>query len=163
MRKALKFVHTLAGVGLLGALITLSIAIVQIPSPVEQPELYVAFRNLMDAIARWLLFPSLIFTLIAGMLSMVVVKSYLHAGWVWAKLATGIIMFEGTLLAVQGPMQKEAEQARAILAAGEGFEKLGTRLDGELYSIWILAAVCVLNVFLGVWRPRFSRTSDPAS
>ena len=45
-------------------------------------------------------------------------KADVIEAWAWAKLALGVVMFEGTLFAVQGPMQREAELARGAMLAG---------------------------------------------
>ena len=37
-------------------------------------------------------------------------------GLIWLKVATGVLMFEGGLVYVQGPMKQEAEQSARALA-----------------------------------------------
>ena len=73
----------------------------------------------MDRIARLIFLPSLVLTLIAGLLSLAVNRSYQNAGWALTKLATGIIIFEWGFVAVQGPIQNEAALATRVLA-GQG-------------------------------------------
>jgi hypothetical protein len=153
----LKFLHTLGGVGLLGAMISLLILLAIMPAPVDAPLRYLQQREAMDAIAQWLLLPSLGLTLVSGLLSMAAVPGFHNAGWAWLKLATGVLMFEGTLLAVQGPIEAAAREARKAVAAGADLSALGTTLAAEQNSLWVLAAVAVVNVLLGVWRPVFSR------
>ena len=157
MRKTLKFLHTLGGVGLLGAMATLVIMLTQLPEPSVAPESYLILRVVMDRIAQWLLLPSLGITLVAGLFSMAVVKGYHNAGWAWMKLATGVLMFEGTLLAIQGPVEAEAALARQVIADGGDLGQLASTVGAEWGSLWVLIGVAVVNVLLGVWRPKFSR------
>ena len=115
MRKALKFLHTLGGVGLLGTFMTLVIVLALLPDPLQDIHGYAALTELVDRLARWVLLPSLAITLVSGLLSIGAVTAFHSAGWAWLKLATGVVMFEGTLLAVQGPIQREANLTRQFL------------------------------------------------
>jgi uncharacterized membrane protein len=159
MRKLLKFLHTLGGIGLLGAMLALLVLHANLPSPQFDLAGYVAVRNIMDALAQAVLLPSLGVTIVAGLLSMAAVPAYHGAGWVWAKLATGILMFEGTLLGVQGPLEREAIRARALLSDPTAADNLALNLSAEVGSIWVLGAVAIVNVALAVWRPKKRRKS----
>ena len=68
--------------------------------------------------------------------------------------------FEGTLLTVQGPLQREAELTRQYLAGAAELDALAGSFGAVANCIVVLAAVAVVNVVLGVWRPRFSRRSS---
>ena len=118
---------------------------------------YVQMRLTMDALAQRLLLPSLGVTIVAGLLSMAAVPAYHGAGWVWAKLATGVLMFEGTLLGVQGPMEREALTASAVLTGERLVSDLALSIDAEIGSLWVLGCVAVANVALGIWRPKKKR------
>lgn len=159
MRKALKFCHTLGGVGLLGTLITLIIVLALLPDPSQDIHGYAALTELTDRLARWVLLPSLALTLVSGLLSIGAVTAFHSAGWAWLKLATGIVMFEGTLLAVQGPIQREAKLTREFLSGGLEPSVLAGSFDTISYSIIVLGSVAVANVVLGIWRPRLGRRS----
>lgn len=159
MRKALKFCHTLGGVGLLGTLITLIIVLALLPDPLQDIHGYAALTELTDRLARWVLLPSLALTLVSGLLSIGAVTAFHSAGWAWLKLATGIVMFEGTLLAVQGPIQREAKLTREFLNGGLEPSVLAGSFDTISYSIIVLGSVAVANVVLGIWRPRLGRRS----
>ena len=157
MRKALKFCHTLGGVGLLGTLITLIIVLALLPDPLQDIHGYAALTELIDRLARWVLLPSLALTLVSGLLSIGAVTAFHSAGWAWLKLATGIVMFEGTLLAVQGPIQREAKLTRQFLNGDLESSALAGSFDTISYSIVVLGSVAVANVVLGIWRPRLGR------
>jgi uncharacterized membrane protein len=166
MRKLFKFLHTMAAIGFLGAILAFVVIHTQLPeasglaaSPTELAS-YASLRTVQGAVARWVLLPSMGLVLISGLLSMAVVPAYQNQGWVWAKLLSGAIVFEGTLVYVQGPMERAARRARAALAGDVPVAELGTTLGAEWGSFWVIGAVAVANVVLGVWRPRFSsRTS----
>ncbi len=157
MRRLLKFVHTMGGIGLLGSMVALLVMLNTLPVAQTDLAAYVQMRLTMDALAQWVLLPSLGITIVAGLLSMAAVPAYHGAGWVWAKLATGVLMFEGTLLGIQGPMEREALTARAVLAGEASMTELALSISAEIGSVWVLGAVAVANVALGVWRPRKKR------
>lgn len=157
MRKALKFCHTLGGVGLLGTLLTLIIVFVMLPDPTQDIAGYAALTELVDRLARWVMLPSLILTLVSGLLSIGAVTAFHGAGWAWLKLATGVVMFEGTLLAVQGPIQREANLTRQYLSGEVEAAALASSFETISYSIFVLGSVAVANVVLGIWRPRLGR------
>lgn len=157
MRKALKFCHTLGGVGLLGTQLTLIIVFVMLPDPTQDIAGYAALTELVDRLARWVLLPSLILTLVSGLLSIGAVTAFHGAGWAWLKLATGVVMFEGTLLAVQGPIQREANLTRQYLSGEVEAAALASSFETISYSIFVLGSVAVANVVLGIWRPRLGR------
>lgn len=159
MRRLLKFVHTMGGIGLLGSMAALLVMLNTLPVAQTDLAAYVQMRLTMDALAQWVLLPSLGVTIVAGLLSMAAVPAYHGAGWVWAKLATGVLMFEGTLLGIQGPMEREALTARAVLAGEASITELALSISAEIGSVWVLGAVAVANVALGVWRPRKRRAS----
>jgi uncharacterized membrane protein len=153
MRKAMKFLHTLGSIGLLGAMAALLVLHSALPNPEHALADYAQSRHLMDLLARRILLPSLGLTIVAGLLAMAAVPAFHGAGWVWLKLATGVLMFEGSLLGIQGPLEKEAQIAADALAMGVATTQLGQNVQAEVGSLWLLGAVAVLNVGLGVWRP----------
>lgn len=163
MRKTLKFLHTFGGIGLLGSMLALLVIVSQLPTPQENPQSYLALRLVMDRIAQWVLLPSLGATLVAGLFSMAVVKGYHSAGWAWLKLATGVLVFEGTLLSIQGPIEQEALKADQIISVGGDLGTLGQTIGAETGSLWVLIAVATVNVLLGVWRPKLSKSAEARS
>ena len=145
--------HTLGAVGFIGAVASLLVLLNFVPEPAALAE-YARLRAAMGAIASWILLPSTALVLFGGLMAMAMTSAYHNAGWAWIKLATGILVFEGTLSAVQGPVQKQAEIAAAALAGRIDPAQIRNTLDAEASSLWILLAVAVVNVVLGIWRPR---------
>src|SRR5262245_4432284 len=99
----------------MGALACLLVLFGLTPAPSSLPE-FALMRAAMGGIATWVFLPSLALTLVAGLLAIAVNRAYHSAGWAWAKLATGILIFEWGFAAVQGPMQQEAELSARVLA-----------------------------------------------
>ncbi len=153
MRKLLKFIHTLGAVGFIGAMASLLVLVYQLPSPQVLAD-YAPIRLAMGTIATWVLLPSIGLVLFGGLMSMAWTSAFHNAGWAWVKLATGILVFEGTLTAVQGPTQKQAEIAAQALAGQIDPAAIRDTTGSELISLWVLLAVALLNVVLGIWRPR---------
>ena len=156
MRHLLKFLHTLGAIGLIGAMATLLILSRMAPPP-DALEGYALIRGAMGVIATWIFFPSLGVTLIAGLLAIAYSRAYQNAGWAWLKAASGILLFESGFVGVLGPIQQEAEQSALALAGSADPATLGTSLHGEQGVLWVLLAVAIANVVLGVWRPRLAR------
>lgn len=153
MRRFLKFLHTMGAIGVMGSMASLVVLAGFVPSPTSLAE-YALVRGAMGAVSSWIFLPSLALTLIAGMLAIAANRAYHSAGWAWAKLASGILLFEGGFVAIQGPMQEEAERSAAALAGQLDPATLGGSLGAEQGTLWALLAVATANVALGVWRPR---------
>ena len=111
----MKFMHTLGAIGQIGAMACLIVLLSYAPAPTSQSE-YALMRGAMGGIATWIFLPSLALVLISGLLAMALNRAYQNAGWAWAKLLTGILIFEWGFAAIQGPMQQEAELSARALA-----------------------------------------------
>jgi len=154
-RKSLKILHSLASCGLIGGLACYMILLVYAPQ--ENAEAYADLRQGIAAISDYVLLPSLAVALITGFLSMAVHRPYQDRGWALLKAALGILMFKGTLVVIGGNAGYAASISRRI-AEGEPVEDLLARAIGhEWGTLWVVMALSVVNVVLGVWRPRFSR------
>jgi hypothetical protein len=156
VRRLLKFLHTMGSAGLLGAMASLVVMLSLAPAPSALAG-YAAMRGAMGAVATWIFLPALAVTLMSGLLAMALNRAFLNAGWAWLKLATGILMFEGGLVYIQGPMKQEAELSARALAGLVDPALLAMSLPGERGTLWVLLAVATANVALGIWRPRILR------
>ena len=155
-RKLLKFLHTLGSIGLTGALLIQLLMLGHLP-PTELLVEYAATREQVGLVSQWVLFPAMALVLVSGLLSMAWTDAYHNAGWVWAKLALGLSVFEGTLVAIQGPARKEAAQAALALAGEFDLSLLGATTSAEFKSTMVVLVVAILNVVLAVFRPKFQR------
>ncbi len=159
MRRLMKFLHTIGAVGLMGAMACLVVLLGFVPKPSSLQQ-YALMSAAIGAVATWVFFPSLALTLIAGLLAIALNRAYHSAGWAWAKLVTGIIMFEWGFAAVLGPLQDEAEASARVLNGEADPATLVLSLQAERSSLWVLLAVAAANVALGIWRPRLTRLPD---
>jgi len=114
-------------------------------------------RITMGNVATWLLLPSTGLAVVSGLFSMAANDLYKNAGWAWVKLATGVLVLEGTLVYVQAPMQRAAIAAQAALDGELDLSTLGTSLAAEWGSFWVILGVAAVNIGLAVFRPRIIR------
>jgi uncharacterized membrane protein len=155
VRRLFKFLHTLAAAGLTGGIAALAVVVILAPASIGTVS-YVPIMVAMAKIAAWVIGPSLVLTVVTGLLAMVANPAYYEAGWVWAKAATGLALLEGGLRII-GPLQDEAKRAGAALASASNAADLASLLTSEENTLWLLLAVSVANIALGVWRPRFPK------
>ncbi len=155
MRRLLKFLHTLGAVGLTGAMAAVAIAMIAPPAQVGTAG-YVLLMAALAKIAAWIILPSMALTLVAGLLAIGVNPALHDSGWAWTKAATGILIFEGALHVV-GPIQEEARRGATALAGSHDVASVAKLFTSERGTLVLLLAVSVVNIALGVWRPRFPR------
>lgn len=154
--RLLKALHELGAIGVMGALAA-SLALL-LSAPQHSLEGYAAIRRGMDAIARWMLVPSLALVLISGLLSIAANRAYMDAGWAWIKALLGIAMFEGTLLNIQATGRKVMELSEAAVASGQSDAvALAPLLRTEWLGLWTILALSFVSLLLAVWRPRLRR------
>ncbi len=149
----------MGAVGVLGSLASLLVLGATAP-PRTALAGYVAVRAAMAAVSTWVFLPALGLSLMAGLLAIAVNRAYHNAGWAWAKLATGVLLFEGGLQGVQGPMRDEAERSAAALAGSVDPATLAASVGTDRAALWVLFAVATLNVAFGIWRPKLTRLPD---
>jgi hypothetical protein len=159
VRLLLKFLHVIGSIGLMGAMAALLVLMGLTPPPSSLAG-YAQMRGAMAAIATWIFFPSLALTLVSGLAAIAASRAFHNAGWAWAKLATGVLIFEAGFVYVLGPIQEEAKRsARALLGQLDPATLTGS-YGSERGTLWFLLVVTTANVVLGVWRPRLTRIPD---
>lgn len=151
-RRLMKVLHTVAAGGFMGGLAALAIVAALAPASVGAPGL-APFTAALAQLCTWLIGPAMVATVVSGLLAMLANPAFYEALWVWAKAATGILILEGGLH-VMGPIQDNAKRAAAALAASPDAANAASLLTAEINTAWVLVAVSVFNVALGVWRPR---------
>jgi hypothetical protein len=156
LRRVLKFLHHVGAAGVLGAVATCLVMIATAPA---DPHAYAALRQSIVVLHQWVLLPALGALLLSGLLAIAATPAYKDAGWAWMKALLGLAMFEGSLLTIVASGKKIAGYA-AVAASGHAAEVAGPlaqALRTEQGGLWIIGAVSLANVVLGVWRPRFVR------
>lgn len=160
MRRLMKFLHTVGSVGFMGSAASLLALHAFLPAPAATAD-YALLRAAMAGVADWIFLPSLAMVLLSGLLAIAAHTGFQHAGWVWVKLLFGIVVFEGGLVAVHGPIGAEADLAAGALAGTVDAARLGQSISAETGSLWVMMALSALNIYLGVWRPNFQRRRKP--
>jgi len=153
MKRFLKFLHEVGTVGLMGAASAQMILSFSGDGlPVAE---LAATRHAILLISQWLLLPSLLVVLVSGLLAMAVHWPFQNAPWALIKLALTVLVFEGTLVAVQGPARKAAA-ITAEMAAGnlEHAALLPDIFRHERGGQAVILFLSVVNIALAVWRPR---------
>ena len=160
MRKLLKFGHSMTAITFLGSVVVLWVFHHYLPAPEEALGIYVAERQVMERIASLVLMPSLMLSLLFGIASLTMVKSFHGAPWAWGKLFTTVLMLEGSLMGIQSPIKKEAALAVSALSDKSVIAGLALNAEAEQLSLLLIGFVAIANVALGVWRPRFRSTAN---
>ncbi|MEM1193245.1 MAG: hypothetical protein AAGH42_07615 [Pseudomonadota bacterium] len=152
MRKVLKILHSLSAAGLMGGLACYMVLLVA-----AQPQTvaaYVDLRASIMAVCNLMIIPSLGVVLVSGLFAMAVHYPFCEKGWAVLKAALGIVMFKGTLHAVWAKGAEGKAAAEKFLADGADMAAIKNAMAMEWAALWIIMGLCILNVVLGVWRPR---------
>ncbi len=154
MRKTLKILHTLASCGLIGGLAGYMLLL--LVAPQDTAVAYADLRSAINALTRYLLIPSLAVALVSGLLAMAAHIPFIDQGWVWIKAAMGVLMFEGTLVHI-GAQARHAETAARRVVEGAPPDVLEAAIAREWGGLWVIMALSVANVVIGIWRPKLRR------
>lgn len=154
MRRVLKFLHTLASCGLVGALLVYALILSSLRE--ATPEIYAVARGTISDVCNLLLLPSLAVALITGLLAMAVHRAFLDTRWAWLKALLGLSMFEATFAIVQSKATTAAAEA-AKIALGTGDRiALAEAIANEWWSLGAVLVLSMAQIALGVWRPRMA-------
>ncbi len=151
--RLLKLLHELGSVGTLGSVTACLILLrVHSGSTAHDP----ATAGDVVTVIHYLLMPSFVAVLLSGLLAIAATPAYINAGWAWFKALLGISVFEASL--ELSASSREVEQlSRQLVAGHEVLSRLTVAERTERGVLWVLFAVSIANVVLGVWRPRFVR------
>ena len=135
--------------------------VILISAPQVTPSAYADMRVTIAAISNYVLLPSLAVALVSGLLAMAAHRPYTEKAWAWIKAATGILMFKGVLTIVGAKADYAASVSERIASGELAVEVLDTALAYEGQALITILAISVLNVVLGVWRPKMKRRRTP--
>ena len=153
MRRLVKLLHTIGAAGLMGAAAALIVVLISAPASFTAGE-YGPVLTAVAKIAAWIIGPSMVLTVVSGLLSMAVHPPFRDAGWAWVKTATGLLILQATahLLGALDEATKEGAGDSDLASAAR-------LLEGEVNTLWVLLGVSAANVALGIWRPRLMKFS----
>jgi hypothetical protein len=153
LRLGAKTVHDVASIAFGGALA--ACLVINLTTNVAVPGEFLAARQVFVAIAQYVLVPSMAVVVLSGLLALAATRAYADAGWAWLKALLGISVFMATLMVVGS-----AGNHGALVAAATATDLalLQQLLRSERITLWLLIALCVVNVVLAVWRPRLMVT-----
>ena len=152
LRLGAKAVHDIASIGFGGGLA--ACLVINLTANRASASEFATARHLFAAIAQYALIPSMAIVVVSGLIAMAATRGYHDAGWAWVKAVLGISVFVGTVRLV-GSGGAQAELAAAVV---NDPSLLDAMLRSERNMLWVLIALCVVNVVLAVWRPRMMIT-----
>ncbi len=155
LRPSLKFLHTIASAGMVGALAGYMILLVHAPQ--ASPADYADMRQSIEALCTYLLGPSMAVTLVSGLLAIAFHMPFQEKRWVWVKAALGLAVFEATLHLSGSKANYAAELANKIAEGAAPENALEQAIASEWGVLYALSALTVANIALGVWRPSLTR------
>jgi len=161
LRQILKIFHSLSAAGLIGGLGCYMILLTFAPQ--DNAAAYADLRESIALVSDYVLVPSLAVALVSGLLAMAFHMPFMDKGWAWAKTIMGILMFKGVLTVVGSKADHAAALAKRIEAGEAERSVLDAAMKYEWSVLWIVMALSVANVVLGVWRPRFARPAPSAA
>jgi hypothetical protein len=147
LRLGAKAVHDIASIGFGGGLA--ACLVIHLTANRASSAEFAAARHVFAAIAQYLLVPSMAVVVVSGLIAMMATRGYQDAGWAWVKAVLGISVFVATVRVVGG----SSNQAELGVAATDP-AMLDAMLRSERNMLWLLIALCVVNVVLAVWRPK---------
>ena len=155
LRRFLKLVHTLGAFGMAGGIAAFMLFLDAGPDPGATPE-YLALREGLYSISRFLVLPGMALVFLSGVLSMAVHFPFQNALWVWLKLGAGFLIFESLLATVDAPARRAVEATEKALAGGLTETELAASINEPWGAWWVILTLAGINVVLAIWRPRFS-------
>jgi len=147
LRLGAKALHDMASIGFGGGLA--ACLVINLTANRASSSEFAAARQVFAAVAQYLLVPSMAVVVVSGLIAMMATRGYQDAGWAWVKAVLGISVFVATVRLV-GASTNQAELAAAVSDPG----KVDALLRSERNMLWLLIALCVVNVVLAVWRPK---------
>ncbi|MEM8548643.1 MAG: hypothetical protein AAGF46_10845 [Pseudomonadota bacterium] len=154
LRKSIKFLHTIGGAGYGGGLAAYMAMLAFTPDITTIAE-HQALRGGLAGISGWIILPSMGICIVSGLLSMAVHHPFQNAPWAWIKALSGVLVFESTLVAIDGPAKAAAKIYNDAAAGVIDAAKAADLVRDEWMAWWILLGLAIANVLLAVMRPSF--------
>ncbi|MEL7312310.1 MAG: hypothetical protein AAFN07_12410 [Pseudomonadota bacterium] len=153
-RKTFKILHTIAALGYAGGIAAYLVALMSAPEITELSQ-HLVLRNNIAMISNWLIIPSMLIVVVSGLMSMVVHHPFMNAPWVWLKALSGLLIFEASLASIDAPADGSKRAVEKAINGEIDMQTLEGLVRDEWGALYILLGIAVVNVILGVWRPKF--------
>ena len=163
MKRFLKLMHWAGAIAVLGGMVIMMLLVATAPDASTDLAGYAAVRQSLATLANWVIVPGLGVALFSGLMGMAIHPPFHSAGWALTKALSGLVLFESSLATIVAPADEAAElTARAV--AGEIDQAAMMAGINDIWGAWwVLLAIAVLNVVLGIWRPKFRRRVEEAA
>jgi hypothetical protein len=151
LRLTAKALHDIASIAFGGGLA--ACLVINLMANRMSPADFATSRQVFAAISQYILIPSVAVVVASGLIAMMATRGYQDAGWAWVKAVLGISLLVATFRVV-GASTASSE----LLAAAADPGAVDALLRAERGMLWLLIALCVVNVVLAVWRPKMMIT-----
>jgi hypothetical protein len=145
----IKLLHELGSVGLMGGVG--AVVVFRWKGPGVDHAGYFELCHAIDALYKWVIIPSMLLCIASGFASMFAHRPYWNALWAWAKAGSGIVVMNFGFR-----MQGYAEKVSSPDYLADRAE-LADALRTEWSGLWVLLVVSLLNIVVGIWRPKFQK------
>lgn len=147
LRLGAKALHDMASIGFGGGLA--ACLVINLTANRASSAEFAAARQVFAVIAQYVLIPSMAVVVVSGLIAMMATRGYQDAGWAWVKAVLGISVFLATVRVVG-----TGSTLAPMSVVSTDPTVLDAMLRSERNMLWMLIALCVVNVLLAVWRPK---------
>ena len=147
LRLGAKALHDIASIGFGGGLA--ACLVINLTANRASSAEFAAARQVFAVIAQYVLIPSMAVVVVSGLIAMMATRGYQDAGWAWVKAVLGISVFLATVRVVG-----TGSTLAPMSVVSTDPTVLDAMLRSERNMLWMLIALCVVNVLLAVLRPK---------
>ena len=152
-----KLLHELGSIGTLGSVAVCLLLLA--PRAARATAAFAASCDSVWMIVHWVLVPSFVAVILSGLLALVATPPYMDRGWAWLKALLSLSLFEASLM-LSSTSREAATLSHQAAAGNDVLPQLAQTLRTEVGVLWVLFGVSVVNVVLGIWRPRLMRSKS---
>lgn len=142
---------------MLGGATVAIVVMSNLPDAHTQPEVFLSYRQLLRQVAYWILLPAMGTTIVSGLLAIAVHRPFHGARWAWLKAIMVVWILEGVLGGLLGPADRGLRLAEKSIVTQSDLVELNKVAEQEWGVAWLIIIIAIVNIALGVWRPRLTR------
>lgn len=154
-KNLVKLMHFAGLVGLAGGIVValLLADTIDVTSPSGAATVHAAISLVGNAV----IVPSMVLSLLTGMLLVVARPHLISARWVWLKAALGVVTGGVVLFALQPAFRAAAAMAANGALGDRAMGPLASVVRAEHTAAWATLALVVVAMVVAIWRPRLGR------